>query len=121
MEDFFPLETCRVGAVKDREMGIERAQGDQRALRAGVPVEVGRTEGKEREPGEAYAIYRSRDGLGELDEGIWTVISFGARWVGVDEEKLLKVSEGYERRLSNWSVRTRRRVSEGIEGRRGPS
>ena len=103
----------------DREMGIERAQGDQRALRAGIPVEVGRTERKEREPGEAYAIYRSRDALGELPEGIESVISFGARLVGVDEEKLLKVSEGYERRLSNWSLRQRR--GEGIEGRRGPS
>ena len=121
MEDFFPLETGRVGAVKDREMGIERAQGDQRALRAGVPVEVGRTEGKEWEPGEAYTIYKSRDELGELPEGVQSVISFGARWVGVDEEKLLKVSEGYERRLSNWSVRTRTRGREGIEGRRGPS
>jgi len=111
LEDFFPLETgrVRVGAVKDREMGIGRAQGDQRALRAGIPV-VGRTERKEREPGEAYAIYRSRDDMGELPEEIEAVISFGARWVGVDEEKLLKVSEGYERRLWGWSVRTRTRT-----------
>lgn len=100
-------------------MGIERGQGDQRALRAGIPVEVGRTDRKEREPGEAYAIYRSQDAVGELPEGIQSMISFGARLVGVDEEKLLKVSEGYERRLSNWSLRQRR--GEGIEGRRGPS
>lgn len=97
-------------------MGIERAQGDQRALRAGIAVEVGRTERKEGEPGEAYAIYRSRDELGELPEAIESVIAFGALWVGVDEEKLLKVSEGYERRLLNWSLRTR--AVEGIEGRR---
>jgi RNA polymerase I-specific transcription initiation factor RRN7 len=100
-------------------MGIERKRGDQRALRAGTPTEVGRREGKEREPGEAYAIYRSRDALGELPEGIESVISFGARFIGVDEERLLKVSEGYERRLFNWSLR--QRGGEGIEGRRGPS
>jgi len=125
LEDFFPLETgrIRVGAVTDKEMGIERAQGDQRALKAGLPVDVGRTERrKEREPGEAYAIYRSRDDMGELPDEIESVISFGARWVGVDEEKLLKVSEGYERRLWSWWVRTRGgRELEGIEGRRGPS
>lgn len=110
LEDFFPLEPGRVCASGGKT-GIERQEGDQRAMRAGISAEGGRTDRKEREPGEGYAIYRSRDELGELPEEVGSVIWLGARWVGVDEEKILKVSEGYERRLWNWWVR----------GRRGPS
>jgi hypothetical protein len=83
-------------------------------MRAGTAVEGGRTERKEREPGEAYSIYRSGDELGELPEEMSSVMSFGARWVGVDEEKIVKVSEGYERRLLNWWMGR----GGGIEGRR---
>lgn len=92
---------------------FERAQDDQRGLRGGTPVEAGSTE---REPGEAYAIYRSRDILGVLPESMEAVISYGAKWIGVDEELVLKVSEGFERRLWKWWGRVRRQ--EGIEARR---
>lgn len=71
---------------------------------------------EELEPGEAYAVYRSRDVLGVLPEGMDVVISYAARWVGVDDETMLRVTEGYERRLWNWLGRQKRR--EGIEGRR---
>lgn len=70
-------------------------------------------------PGEAYAVYRSRDVLGALPEEMDFVISYGARWVGVDDETMVKVSEGYERRLCNWLGRQKRR--EGIEARRSSS
>jgi RNA polymerase I-specific transcription initiation factor RRN7 len=73
-------------------------------------------EREELEPGEAYAIYRSRDVLGELPEDVESVMSYGARWVGVDEETVGRVSEGYERRLWSWWGRLRR--EEGIEARR---
>ena len=116
LEDFFPLESGASGV----ERGIERQEGDQRATRAGIAVEGGRRDRNEREPGEAYSIYRSRDEVGELPEEMECVNSFGSRWIGVDEEKLVKVSEGYERRLLNWWIRTRRQEEE-IEGRRGPS
>jgi hypothetical protein len=54
-----------------------------------------------------------------LPEEMELVISYGARWIGVDEETVLRVSEGYERRLSTWVGRQRRQ--EGIEGRRQSS
>jgi len=85
---------------------MERLEGDQRALRAGTAVEGGM------EPGEGYSIYRSRDELGALPGEIESVITFGARWVGVEEEKLLKVSEGYERRLCSLT-RTRHDTARG--------
>jgi len=116
LEPFFPLEPGRVGASSGRRTGIEGPQGDQRALRASVAVEKGRMEREELEPGEAYAIYRSRDVLGELPEDVESVMSYGARWVGVDEETVGRVSEGYERRLWSWWGRLRR--EEGIEARR---
>ena len=71
---------------------------------------------EELEPGEAYAVYRSRDVLGVLPEEMDVVLSYAARWVGVDDETMLRVTEGYERRLWNWLGRQKRR--EGIEGRR---
>ena len=72
-----------------------------------------------REPGEAYRVYRSRDVLGVLPEEMVLVISYGARWVGVDEELILRVSEAYERRLSTFVGRQTRQ--EAIEGRRRSS
>jgi hypothetical protein len=107
LEDFFPLEPGRVRASGGKT-GIGRQEGDQRAMRAGIPVEGGRTDRKEREPGEGYAIYRSRDELGEFPEEVAAVIWFGARWVGVDRAKIARVSEGYELRLWSWWVRRRR-------------
>jgi len=77
------------------------------------------TDWETREPGEAYRVYRSRDVLGVLPEEMGLVISYGARWIGVDEETVLRVSEGYERRLWTWVGRQRRQ--EGIEGRRQSS
>lgn len=103
------MEPGRVGASGGGG-GIERLEGDQRALRAGTAVEGGR------EPGEGYSIYRCRDELGTLPGEIESVITFGARWVGVEEEKLLKVSEGYERRLCSWNsslTRTRHDTARG--------
>ncbi|KAI0254701.1 hypothetical protein BJV78DRAFT_1273782 [Lactifluus subvellereus] len=111
------LDICQKGLLRPEmlrsggETAIERPNGDQRALSAGVPVAGGR-----QEPGEGYAIYRSRDVLGALPEEMEMVISYGARWVGVEEEMILKVSEGYERRLWSWWARIRR--EEGIEARR---
>lgn len=117
LEDFFPLKSGRVG-VSSGKPAIERPQGDQRAPRAGISMEDG-TDWETREPGEAYRVYRSRDVLGVLPEEMELVISYGARWIGVDEETVLRVSEGYERRLSTWVGRQRRQ--EGIEGRRQSS
>ncbi|KAN0126821.1 hypothetical protein V8E52_000461, partial [Russula decolorans] len=111
LEDFFPLKSGRVGASRDKPV-IERPQGDQRAPRAGMSMEEG-TDWETREPGEAYRVYRSRDVLGVLPEEMGLVISYGARWIGVDEETVLRVSEGYERRLWTWVGRQRRQ--EGIE------
>lgn len=108
LEDFFPLQSGRDGASSGK-MAIERPQDDQRVPRAGVAMEGG----KEREPGEAYGVYRSRDVLGVLPEEMDTVISHGARWVGVDDETILKVSEGYERRLWNWVGRQRGSKADG--------
>jgi RNA polymerase I-specific transcription initiation factor RRN7 len=106
LEEFFPLESVR-DVDGNGETGVDRLKSDQRALTAGVV-------GEGRETGEAYPIYRSRDVLGALPEEIEMVISYGARLVGVDEEMILKVSEGYERRLWNWWSHIRR---EGIEDR----
>jgi len=117
LEEFFPLqsESGRVDTGNGITTVIEHhLKGDQRALRAGILVE-GEKEG-EREPGEAYAIYRSRDVLGALPEEMELVIAHGAKWVGVDEELILRVSEVYERRLWSWWGRLRRQ--EGIEARR---
>ncbi|KAH9965921.1 hypothetical protein BC827DRAFT_1181039 [Russula dissimulans] len=115
LEEFFPLqsESGRVETSNGITTVIEHdLKGDQRALRAGIPVEG---EEEEREPGEAYAIYRSRDVLGTLPEEMELVIAHGAKWVGVDEELILRVSEVYERRLWSWWGRLRRQ--EGIEAR----
>jgi hypothetical protein len=99
LEEFFPVESDR-DCASGGETGIEREEGDhERAMRAGTAVEGGG-----REPGERYSIYRSGDELGEMPEEMRSVVSFGARWVGVDEEKMMKVSEGYERRLLNWWI-----------------
>jgi len=46
LEEFFPVESGRVCA-SGGETGIERQEGDQRAMRAGTAVEGGRTERKE--------------------------------------------------------------------------
>jgi len=92
LEGFFPLGPAVETAAIDRE------KRDQQAM-AGETTESGI-----HEPGEAYAIYRSRDSLGTIPEECHIVISHGAKWIGVDEELLLKVSERYERRLSNWSA-----------------
>jgi hypothetical protein len=96
LEAFFAVESVR-DVDGSEETGIEWLKSDQRALTAGVPVTGGR-----HETGEAYSIYRSRDVLGALPEEMEMMISYGARWVGVEEEMILKVSEGYERRLWNW-------------------
>ena len=117
LEDFFPLKSGRIGASSGKP-AIGRPQGDQRAPRAGMSMEEG-TERETREPGEAYRVYRSRDVLGALPEEMALVISYGARWTGVDEETVLRVSEGYERRLWTWVGRQRRQ--EGIEARRRSS
>ncbi|KAH9999887.1 hypothetical protein BJV77DRAFT_498700 [Russula vinacea] len=115
LQDFFPLKSGRVGASRGKT-AIERLEEDQRVPRAGVPMEGGT---EQREPGEAYAVYSSRDVLGVLPEDMALVISYGASWIGVDDETILKVSEGYERRLSTWLGRQKR--GEGIEGRRWSS
>lgn len=115
LQDFFPLKSGRVGASSGKT-AIERPQEDQRAPRAAASMEGGT---EELAPGEAYAVYRSRDVLGVLPEEMDFVISYGARWVGVDDETMVKVSEGYERRLCNWVGRQKRR--EGIEARRSSS
>jgi RNA polymerase I-specific transcription initiation factor RRN7 len=117
LEDFFPLKSGRVGASSG-EPAIERLEGDQRAPRVGVSMEE-ETDWETREPGEAYRVYRSRDVLGVLPEEMDLVISYGASWVGVDEETVLRLSEAYERRLWSWVGRQRRQ--EGIEGRRRSS
>jgi|SRR5712671_478077 len=105
LEEFFPLQPGRIDTDNDNGMtrAIKHLQGDQRAPRAGVEEEGG-----EREPGEAYAIYRSRDVLGTLPEEMELMIAHGARWVGVEEELILRVSEVYERRLWSWGGRLRR-------------
>ncbi|KAI9507923.1 hypothetical protein F5148DRAFT_1304849 [Russula earlei] len=113
LEEFFPLEPGRID-TSNGLTAMERPQGDQHVLRAGLPKE-GRREG-EREPGEGYAVYSTRDVLGVLPEEMELVVSYGARWVGVDEEFILKVSEAYERRLLKWWAGLRK--SEGSEGRR---
>jgi RNA polymerase I-specific transcription initiation factor RRN7 len=117
LDDFFPLKSGRVGASSGKP-AIERPQGDQRASRAGMSMEEG-SDWETREPGETYRVYRSRDVLGVLPEEMELVISYGARWIGVDEETLLRVTERYERRLSTWVGRQTRQ--EGIEGRRRSS
>jgi RNA polymerase I-specific transcription initiation factor RRN7 len=117
LDDFFPLKSGRVGPSSGKP-AIERPQGDQRAPRAGTSMEEG-ADWETREPGEAYRVYRSRDVLGVLPEEMDLVISYGARWAGVDEETIIRVSEGYERRLSTWLGRQGRQ--EGIEGRRRSS
>lgn len=117
LEDFFPLKSGRAGASSGKP-AIERPQGDQRAPRAGMSMEEG-SDWETREPGETYRVYRSRDVLGVLPEEMELVISYGARWIGVDEETLLRVTEGYERRL--WNSVGRQRRQEGIEGRRRSS
>jgi RNA polymerase I-specific transcription initiation factor RRN7 len=117
LEDFFPLKSGRVWACSGKP-GIERLEGDQRAPRVGVSMEEG-SDRETREPGEAYRVYRSRDVLGVLPEEMGLVISYGARWIGVDQETLLRVTEAYERRLSTWLGRQTRQ--EGIEGRRRSS
>ena len=114
LELFFPLKSGRVGA-SSRKPAIERPQGDQRAPRVGVSMEEG-ADGERHEPGEAYRVYRSRDVLGVLPEELGLVISYGSRWIGVDQETTLRVTERYERRLSTWVGRQTRQ--EGIEGRR---
>lgn len=96
LEDFFPLGPVSVQAVETAV--VDRGKRCEQAM-AGETAELGR-----HEPGEAYAIYRSRDSLGTIPEEYQMVISHGAKWIGVDEELLLKVTERYERRLSNWSA-----------------
>ena len=117
LEDFFPLKSGRVGASSGKP-AIERPEGDQRATRVGVSMEEG-ADWETREPGEAYRVYRSRDVLGVLPEEVDLVISYGARWTGVDQETVLRVTEAYERRFSTWLGRQTRQ--EGIEGRRRSS
>jgi RNA polymerase I-specific transcription initiation factor RRN7 len=107
LEEFFPLESVR-DVDGNGETGVDRLKSDQRAWTAGVAMAGGH------ETGEAYSIYRSRDNLGALPEEMEMVISYGARFIGVDEEMILKVSEGYERRLWNWWGHIRRK---GIEDR----
>lgn len=117
LEHFFPLKSGRVEASSGKP-GIERLEGDQRAPRVGVLMEEG-SDWETREPGEAYRVYRSRDVLGVLPEELELAISYGASWVGVDQETTLSVCEAYERRLSTWLGRRTRQ--EGIEGRRRSS
>jgi RNA polymerase I-specific transcription initiation factor RRN7 len=113
LQDFFPLKSGRVWASSGKP-GIGRVEGDQRAPRVGVSMEEG-SDRETREPGEAYRVYRSRDVLGVLPEQFELAISYGASWVGVDQETILSVTEAYERRLSTWLGRQTRQ--EGIEGR----
>ena len=96
LEDFFPFGPGSVQAVETA--AVDRVKSDQQAM-AGKTAESGRYE-----PGEGYAIYRSRDSLGTIPEEYQMVVSHGAKWIGVDVEMLLKVSERYERRLWNWSA-----------------
>lgn len=65
-------------------------------------------------PGESYAIYNSRDVLGELPEEYTDVVKRASRWVGVDTEYFLGVSENLERRVVRWWGREKRRRSRGI-------
>ena len=96
LDDFFPLGPgSEAEAVETAAVGW--ANNDQHAM-AGGTAESGK-----HEPGQGYSIYRSRDSLGTVPEEYQMVISHGAKWIGVDEEMLLRVSERYERRLWNWS------------------
>jgi len=92
LEDMFPLGPRTVETAV-----VERVTSDQQTMAGGGTAESGNNE-----PGECYAIYRSRDSLGAIPEEYQMVISHGAKWTGIDEETLLKVSERYERRLWNW-------------------
>ena len=98
LEELFPLGPGPVQAEAVETAGIEWVKRDQQAM-AGGTVESGR-----HESGQGYAIYRSRDSLGTIPEECQMVISHGAKWIGVEEEMLLKVNERYERRLWNWSA-----------------
>lgn len=96
LTDFFPLGPVSVQAVETA--AVDRWKRDQQAM-SGQTAESGR-----HEPGEGYAIYRSRDSLGTIPEDCQLVIAHGAKWIGVDEAMFLRVSERYERRLWNWSA-----------------
>ncbi|KAI9467023.1 hypothetical protein BJY52DRAFT_39445 [Lactarius psammicola] len=98
LEDFFPLGPSSVQAEAVETAAVERVESDQHAMAGGTAESV------KHEPGQDYAIYRSRDSLGTIPEEYQVVISHGAKWIGVDEEMVLKVSERYERRLWNWSA-----------------
>lgn len=98
LEDFFPLGPSSGQAEAVETAVVERANSDQHAM-AGGTAESGK-----HEPGQAYTIYRSRDSLGAIPEEYQMVISHGAKWLGIDEEILLKVSERYERRFWHWSA-----------------
>jgi len=97
LEDFFPLGPGSVAEAVETA-AVEWVKSDQHAMAGGT------TEAGKHEPGQGYAIYRSRDNLGTIPEEYQMVVSHGAKWIGVDEEMLLKVSERYERRLWNWSA-----------------
>ncbi|KAI0268248.1 hypothetical protein BC834DRAFT_952535 [Gloeopeniophorella convolvens] len=113
LDEYFPLSPGRGELESCGETEEEWAEAGQRGLAAGVPVE-GRAE--THEPGQAYAIYRTRDVLGSLPDEYEMVIGHGAGWVGVEAEMVLSVVERYERRLSGWWERVRR--EEGTEVRR---
>ena len=98
LEDFFPLGPGSVQAEAVETAAVEWVKGDQHAMAGGT------AESGTHEPGQGYAIYRSRDSLGTIPEEYQMVVSHGAELIGVDEEMLLKVSEFYERRLWNWSA-----------------
>ncbi|KAH9062691.1 hypothetical protein EDB87DRAFT_1673690 [Lactarius vividus] len=98
LEDFFPIGPGPVPAEAVETTAVDRVECDHHAMARGV------ADSGKHEPGEGYAIYRSRDSLGIIPEEYQMVISHGAKWIGVDEEMLLKVSERYERRLGNWSA-----------------
>ncbi|KAH8999102.1 hypothetical protein EDB92DRAFT_2005820 [Lactarius akahatsu] len=98
LEDFFLLGPDPVQAEAVETTAVDRVESDHHTMARGT------ADSENHEPGEGYAIYRSRDSLGTIPEEYQMVISYGAKWIGVEEEMLLKVSERYERRLGNWSA-----------------
>ena len=53
-------------------------------------------------PGQAYAIFDTKDVLGVLPPELDLVVRQAAKWAGVEEELVCGVVERYERRLVRW-------------------
>ncbi|KAI0307155.1 hypothetical protein B0F90DRAFT_1807830 [Multifurca ochricompacta] len=96
LEDFFPFPSLKEDV--DWNRSLTTAGFSRRRLKAAGVTEL--DPDLDLETGEAYAIYRPRDILGTLPEDCQLLISYGAKWVGVDEDLLLKVIERYEWRLA---------------------